>query len=120
MFSCYHNIDISHNLTFSPSSPPSSCFIFLVVFLLFSLFSTQLSPPPNSVSLYDKTTTITSFSHSLTDSLQCNCADCLLKHNMHAHTHAQQGNLFILSLVVTVLSRLLFSHFFALKKVEKN
>lgn len=43
-------MNIGHIVTHSPSIPLSSCLIFL--FLFFSLFSTQLSPPPTSFCFY--------------------------------------------------------------------
>lgn len=55
-------------------------------------FSAWLSPPPTSfpsVCLYDKAPTITSFSLSLSDSLQCNYADCPLKHDTQTRTDGE-------------------------------
>lgn len=67
--------------------------------LSISVFLSFLHPALSSshlfLSLYDKSPTITSFSLSLSDSLQCNYTDCPLKRDTHAHintdTHTQRG-----------------------------
>lgn len=63
----------------------SPCIIFILLF--FHSLHPALSSSHLFLSLYGKSPTITSFSLSFSDSLQCNYTACPLKHAMHAHIH---------------------------------
>lgn len=94
-------------------------------YFCFSLFLSFLHPALSSshpfLSLYDKSPTITSFSRSLSDSLQCNYTDCPLKRDTHTHkhTHTERGKpISNISGCSCSFSRLQFSHYFAFEKTE--